>query len=161
MLQKIFLIAFLIVSFFQSSKAQKIYHKEYYANGTVKAEGWLLNDNKVDYWKLYHTNGIIAEKGHYKNNIRQNYWYFYSTNNKPKLEGHYEKGKMTNWWLYYDANGKVNHKCQLNMGVKNGYCLMYKNEKIASAAKFRNGKKIKEWFNLKNFKKENNLSDLR
>jgi len=144
-----------------SSIGQKAYHKEYYANGNLKSEGWLINGNKIDYWKFYHTNGNISEKGHYKNNIRVKYWYFYNTNTKPKLEGHYKDGKMTDWWLYYDSAGKIHHKCQLNMGIKNGYCLEYKNEKLTSAAKFINGKKIKEWFSLRSFKKDNNLSDLR
>ena len=38
---------------------------------------------------------------------------------------------------------------------------MYKNEKLVSASKFKAGKKIKEWTDLKSFKEENNLSDLK
>jgi len=68
---------------------------------------------------------------------------------------------MANWWLYYDATGKIQHKCQLINGVKNGYCLKYKKEKLASAEKYSNGKKIKEWYSLSSFKKENSLSDLK
>tara|TARA_R110002049_G_scaffold122465_2_gene277297 strand:+ start:7437 stop:7613 length:177 start_codon:yes stop_codon:yes gene_type:complete len=55
---------------------------------------------------------------------------------------------------------KANHKCQLENNQKNGYCLMYKNEKIVSAAKYKSEKKIKTWTNFKAFRKENNLLDL-
>ena len=38
---------------------------------------------------------------------------------------------------------------------------MYKNEALISAVKFKAGQKIKEWTDLKSFKKENKLSDLK
>ena len=56
---------------------------------------------------------------------------------------------------------KINHKCQLKDNHKNGYCLMYKNEKLIAASKYKAGKKLKEWTDFLSFKKENNLSDLR
>ncbi|MEN1786321.1 MAG: hypothetical protein AAGF77_14465, partial [Bacteroidota bacterium] len=65
------------------------------------------------------------------------------------------------WWLFYDENEKINHKCQLKDGIKNGYCLKYVNEKLKSAEKFKNGKKIKEWYSFGSLKRENKLSDLR
>ena len=77
------------------------------------------------------------------------------------MEGSYVNGKKSNWWLFYDSNEKVNHRCQLKNNQKNGFCLMYTNEKLTSAVKFSNGKKIKEWTDLASFKKENNLNDLK
>ena len=35
------------------------------------------------------------------------------------------------------------------------------NEKLTSAEKYHNDKKIKEWFSFTRFKRENNLSDLK
>jgi len=35
------------------------------------------------------------------------------------------------------------------------------NEKLTSAEKYSNGKKIKEWFDFSSFKRDNNLSDLK
>lgn len=61
---------------------------------------------------------------------------------------------------FYDENGKINHKCQLNANQKNGYCLIYSNEKLVSAVKYSKWERIKEWKDLKSFKKENKLSDL-
>jgi hypothetical protein len=34
-------------------------------------------------------------------------------------------------------------------------------EELKSAEKYKNGKKIKEWFSFNSFKKENKLSDLK
>ena len=111
--------------------------------------------------KFYHSNGLKSQLGHYDNNKRENYWYFYLENGSLNKEGHYLNGKMTKWWLFYNKNGRVNHKCQLSRGVKNGYCLKYKDEKLISAEKHDNGKKIKVWYNLGSFKSENKISDLR
>ncbi|RDY59419.1 toxin-antitoxin system YwqK family antitoxin [Flagellimonas nanhaiensis] len=139
----------------------KMYHREYYDNGLVKAEGWKQGDTKEDFWKHYFSNGKIQAQGHYKMDLKDGYWYFHNKEGKLEKEGHFKKGQQINWWLFYDANGKINHKCQLRNGVKNGYCLKYTDEELKSAEKYKNGKKIKEWFSFDNFKRENKLSDLK
>lgn len=65
------------------------------------------------------------------------------------------------WRLFYDENGNINHKCLLMDGIKNGYCLKYVGEELKTAEKFKDGKKIKEWFSFASFKKDHNLSDLK
>lgn len=35
---------------------------------------------------------------------------------------------MTGSCLLYDDKGRINHKCQLNKGMKKGYSLKYENE---------------------------------
>ena len=62
---------------------------------------------------------------------------------------------------HYDTKGRINHKCQLNNGKKNGYCLKFENEELVSAEKYQNGEKIKEWFSFVDFQRENKLSDLK
>ncbi|WP_136465933.1 toxin-antitoxin system YwqK family antitoxin [Flagellimonas onchidii] len=141
--------------------AKKEYHREYHSNGLLKSEGWKKGEFKEDFWKFYHPNGKIMEKGHFKHDQKVGYWYFYDLGGRPEMEGHYKQGKMAMWWLFYDEHGKINHKCQLQKGVKNGYCLKYKNEKLTSAEKYAKGKKVKEWFDFRSFKKENKLSDLK
>lgn len=99
--------------------------------------------------------------GHFHNSVKNGYWYFHSQNGLLQKEGHFMNGNMASWWIFYDEHGLVNHKCQLKNGVKDGYCLLYENKKIISAEKYKGGKKIKEWFDLASFKKDNDLSDLR
>lgn len=139
---------------------EKKYQKNYYNTGNIKSEGWVKDNKKNGYWKFYYENGNIEKEGHFSNNKPVKYWYFYTQNGNKKSEGHYLNGEKAKWWLFYDDMEKINHKCQLKFNKKNGYCLMYKNEKLISAAKYKAGKKLKEWTNLKAFKKENNLLDL-
>lgn len=140
---------------------EKNYDKTYYDNGNLKSEGWLRYNVKTDYWKFYHENGKISEQGHYKYGKREKYWYFYNKNRVRTKEGHYSKDEQVDWWLFYDPQGRINHKCQLDMGVKNGYCLKYKDEKLTSAELYSNGEKVREWTNFAAFTKENSLSDLK
>lgn len=70
------------------------------------------------------------------------------------------KGKKNKWWLFYDSMVTIIYKCQLKNNKKNGYCLMYKNNKLVSAKNYKPGKQLKEWTDFKAFKKENNLKDL-
>ncbi len=155
-----FIWFFLLVGNMPSSS--KKYLKEYHSDGMLKAQGWInKKGQKVNYWTFYHPNGEKAEHGNYRSGKREKYWYFYRPNGTIEMEGHYANGKKAKWWLFYDENGKINHKCQLSGGIKNGYCLKYKDEKLKSAQKYTNGKKIKEWYSLRSFKRENKLSDLR
>ena len=155
----VFFSIFLILGFNESE--DKTYDRTYYDNGKLKSEGWLRYNVKTDYWKFYHENGKIASQGPFAYGKEDGYWYFFDKNRIRTKEGHYEKGEQINWWLYYDNKGRINHKCQLNMSVKNGYCLKYEDEKLISAEKYSNGEKIKEWSNFDAFKKENSISDLK
>jgi antitoxin component YwqK of YwqJK toxin-antitoxin module len=137
------------------------YEKTYHENGKLKSEGWLRFNVKTNYWKFYHKNGKIASQGHYEYGKKQKYWYFYSENRVRVQEGHFADGEKINWWLFYDKKGRINHKCQLNKGVKNGYCLKYIDNELTSAEKYSNGKKIKEWTSFGDFKKEISVSDLK
>jgi antitoxin component YwqK of YwqJK toxin-antitoxin module len=103
----------------------------------MKAEGWMLGNKKIDYW------------------------FFYRKDATKEKEGHYINGNKESWWVFYDKLEKVSHKCQFKNNIKNGYCLIYKNNNLIKASKFKDGKLIKEWKDFASFRKENNLSDLR
>ncbi len=144
-----------------SLAAQKKYHKSYYNNGVLKEEGWQQNSIKIDYWKFYNPNGTIKKEGRYHRGKPIKYWYFYTRNGEKKEAGHFEKGIKSNWWVFYDRGSIIDMKCQFKNNKKNGYCLIYKNKKWVKAEKYSNDKKIKEWTDLKSFRKENKMSDLR
>ncbi len=156
------LISFLLVFVLPpTNNTESQYFKDFYESGKPKSEGWLEDGKKTGYWKFYYENGKTSEQGHYKLNKREKYWYFYSPNRIRIKEGSYLAGKMISWWLFYDTKGRINHKCQLNNGKKNGYCLKYENEELVCAEKYQNGEKIKEWFSFVDFQRENKLSDLK
>lgn len=153
------LLPFLFVFILFPTK--RVYDRSYHDNGKLAAQGWKENGEKEDFWKFYYPNGNLMEQGHYMMNLRNGYWYFYDQNGSLEMEGHMINGQKANWWLFYDKNERINHKCQLKDGIKNGYCLKYMDEELKSAEKYRNGKKVKEWFNFRSFRKENKLSDLK
>ncbi|GAB5565534.1 MAG: hypothetical protein Wins2KO_25970 [Winogradskyella sp.] len=152
---------FLLFLFSQLGIAQKHYQKNYFDNGQLESAGWMENGQKSKFWYYYHKNGNLKAKGHYKVNKKTKFWAFYNESGQLESEGHFNRGKRINWWVYYDNKGRVTHKCQVHNNKKNGYCLMYTNGKLSSAVKYKFDKKIKEWTDLRSFKKENRLSDLR
>lgn len=126
-------ISLFILFLLFSSFVEKEYIKLYYKNGTIKEEGWMLNQKKTDYWFFYFENGHKKEEGHYLNN---------------------QKNK---WWIFYNENKKILKKCEYRNNELNGLSLIYKNDKIIKAEKFKNGIRIKTWTNLNDFKKDNPL----
>lgn len=158
MFQKPIVIVFFLCSF--CINAQKKYYKSFYSNGQLKQEGWIKNNKKNGYWKFYYKNGNLEKEGHFIDNLQIKYWYFYARNTIKKKEGHFKNGLKNNWWLFYDYKGQLEHKCQLEKNQKNGFCFKYQENKLIKAEKYKSGLKIKEWTDLKSFKKENSLSDL-
>jgi antitoxin component YwqK of YwqJK toxin-antitoxin module len=161
MVYRFLMICIFLFIFPVTNTSESKYFKDFYDSGQPKSEGWLKDGKKTGYWKFYYANGLPSKQGHYENDRRAKYWYFYSPERIRIKEGNYLSGEMSNWWLFYDTKGRINHKCQLNKGKKNGYCLKYENEELVSAEKYRNGEKIKEWFNFVDFRRENKLSDLK
>jgi antitoxin component YwqK of YwqJK toxin-antitoxin module len=153
------LICFVLAAF--NSAEDKRYKRTYYEDGTLESEGWMRFNVKTDYWAFYHPNGKLSEKGYYTYGKRQNYWFFYNEHRVRTKEGSYKDNEEFGWWLFYDTKGRINHKCQLANGIKNGYCLKYKEAKLISAEKYKEGKKIKEWTSFNAFTHENSLSDLK
>lgn len=112
----------------------KEYVREYYVNKKLKAEGWIENNKKVDYW------------------------FFYNENGSKKEEGHFENGKKTSWWIIYNSKNKIVKKCEYKNDKLNGFSVIYEDGTIVKAEKYTFGKKLKEWESIAEFKKDN--SDL-
>ena len=109
----------------------KTYVKNYYPNKNLKEEGWILNDKKNDYWFYYFENGLKKEEGHYKSNHK------------------------VNWWIFYDEKQTIIKKCEFKNDKLNGISIIYSKGEIIKAEKYNNGKKIKTWNSLSEFKKDN------
>lgn len=89
MKNNVFIVCFFITF---SLVGQKIYHKSFYENGTLKKEGWLENNQKTDYWIFYYKNGNIKKEGRFKSNLPIKYWFFYRENSSKEKEGHFVNG---------------------------------------------------------------------
>ncbi|MHA7056411.1 toxin-antitoxin system YwqK family antitoxin [Aquimarina sp. M1] len=156
------LFIFTVIYAFSSSQIAitKEYHREYYTDGAIKAEGWIMDNQKIDYWYTYHRNGNISEQGHYSNNKKNGYWYFYSQENKLIKEGHFIDNKAEKWWIIYDIatsniKDQVTRKYQYQNDKKNGYGLLYRKNKLFKAEKYIDDQKTGEWTDIYSFKKDN------
>lgn len=138
-----------------SATERKMYVKEYDHSGNITAEGWSVNSQKTDFWTFYHKTGEIASKGHYKNDTRSGYWYFYSVEGNLLKEGHYENGNFDKWWIFYDLALQEKRKIQYQNNEKNGFCLIYKKNKLIKAEKYQNDLLTGMWDTLRSFRQDN------
>jgi antitoxin component YwqK of YwqJK toxin-antitoxin module len=122
----------ILFGFFQAS-AQRTYNKTYFNNGKIQSEGWMSQNQKVDYWFYYYENGTKKE------------------------EGHYEANKKCKWWIFYNPNKEIDKKSEFDNDQLNGFSIFYKKNKIIRAEKYFMGKKTKEWNSISEFKKDNTI----
>jgi len=153
------LFLFLFSIFGNQEPVSEEYRYEYYSNGVVKSKGWISDSNKKGYWYFYYPNGRVSKKGHFTNDEKDKYWYFYSQQGQLVKEGHFIKGKAEKWWIIYDIaekkENRVTRKYQYKNNKKNGYCLLYRNDKLFKAEKYNNDQKTGEWTDIFSFKKDN------
>ncbi len=152
---------FLLLFSFSGSQLStpKAYQYEYYDNGVLKSEGWKSGNTKEGYWYFYYPNGKVYQKGKFSKNEKHGYWYFYSQHNQLYKEGHFISNKAEKWWIIYDIasdkESRITRKYQYKNNKKNGYCLLYKNDKLFKAEKYSNDLKLGEWTDIFSFKKDN------
>jgi antitoxin component YwqK of YwqJK toxin-antitoxin module len=91
------------------------------------------------------------------NGEKTDYWYFYSIDGTLREKGHFAENKKVNWWIFYSDKEKISKKCEYINDKMNGLCIIYTNGKISKAEKYNNGKLIKSWTDLSEFKKDNNI----
>ncbi len=111
----------------------KTYVKNYYPNGIIKDEGWLINGEKNEYWFFYYENG------------------------NKKAEGHYLNNNKCNWWIYYNENKEIIKKSEYKSNKLNGITIIYTDGEISKAEKYVNGKHVKTWTSISEFKKDNDF----
>lgn len=150
-------LTFILILFISWSApfADKMYTKEYDDSGTLKAEGWVKDNTKVNYWIYYHDNGKVASEGHYEDNHKSGYWHFYNKQGKVIKEGHYDKGIAENWWIFYDLAANTKQKIQYQNNKKNGFCLIYEGRKLQKVEKYVNDTHQGTWTDIRSFKRDN------
>lgn len=135
---KFSMLFFMLFCSYFLSFGQDVYLKNRNNSDQIISEGWINNQKH-----------------------KKGYWYYYYLNGKVKSEGHYKENKKTKWWVFYNEDGTVKFKCQFKKDLKDGYSLCYKENKLYKSEKFKENKKLNEWFSISDFRKENNLSDLK
>jgi antitoxin component YwqK of YwqJK toxin-antitoxin module len=110
----------------------KQYSKNYYINGNLQSEGWMIQNQKTDYWFYYFENGNKKEEGHFVNN------------------------KKTKWWVYYNSEKEIIKKTEYKNDFANGLSIVYKAGKVVKAEKYNMGVKTKEWNSLSAYQNDKN-----
>lgn len=132
-----------------------VYHEEYFNNKVLKAEGWMLNGKKVQYWKFYNTYGVLKSEGHFENDVRTKYWFFYRANGSLWKEGTFTNGIIDDWWDFYDTKEQIIERCQYKSGLKNGYRVVFVNAKPKRVEKFELDTKTDQWTSYASFVLDN------
>jgi antitoxin component YwqK of YwqJK toxin-antitoxin module len=143
------------ISVAENPSTEKNYQKEYYTNGTLKAEGWEIGADKTDYWYFYHLNGKVASKGKFSNDTKEGYWYFFAESGVLIKEGHYQKGVAQDWWIFHDIATRTEKRFQYKNNEKNGFALIYKKRRLKRVEEYKNNRKIGEWTSIFTFKRDN------
>lgn len=82
--------------------------KEFYPDGTLKAEGSYLNGKKTGAWKYLHPNGKLEQTGVYDQIGRfQGTWKWFFDDGKLRIEEQYSHGKKDGLSSEYDEKGRA------------------------------------------------------
>jgi len=127
---------------------EKSYLKNFYQNGKLKSEGWLINDKKGLFWIYYFENGETKSEGRYAQENKQGYWKDYYKGGIIKAEGRYKKGAKTDWWIFYDKMGQKTNEGHYIGEIKNGFHHIYEEGKPKFAGHYVNDVKKGTWVTL-------------
>jgi uncharacterized protein len=108
------------------TKADGVRHgdwKEFYANGTLKAEGKYENGVRVGDWKFYHDNGRLEQTGRYST-----------------------KGEYAGEWLWYYPSGNLRREESFLNGLSDGLMTEYDDDGIIiTQGEYIEGMEEGEW----------------
>jgi len=74
-----------------------IYSKTYFDNGVLKAEGRLLDSNKIGWWNFYYSNNNIKKKGAYLKGEKHGFWETFYKNGQTELLLEWNQGLKSGW----------------------------------------------------------------
>ncbi len=94
--------------------------KEYYDNGSIKAEGDYLNDLKNGNWRYYYKSGNLEETGSYVNNKPDGKWYWYYSDGSLLREESFYNGLPDGMLTEYDKVGNIITQGDYLEGKKEG-----------------------------------------
>ncbi|MEI6683311.1 MAG: toxin-antitoxin system YwqK family antitoxin [Bacteroidota bacterium] len=122
-----------------------------YKNGVVIGEGVIKDDgNRDGHWKDYYSDGSLKAEGNYDNGKQVGEWKYYHPNGKIEQTGKFSKqGKLEGTWKWYFDNGKLLREENYRNGLKDGNSTEYdENGLVIEAGEFVNGNEDGPWFEL-------------
>ena len=122
-----------------------------YRNGLLAGEGLVLQDgSRSGSWKEYYPDGSLKAEGEYDNGTRTGPWKFYHPNGKTEQTGKYNKeGKPEGTWRWYYDSGQLLREESYYRGKKDGMSEEYDAEgNLIEKGEYFEGLEDGVWFQL-------------
>ncbi len=94
--------------------------KDFYPDGTVKAEGQYSDNRRTGVWKFYNESGKLEQTGSFSNGRPDGLWTWYYEDGTILREEEYVMGQRDGSFTEYTQTGEVITKGQYAEGEKNG-----------------------------------------
>ncbi len=122
-----------------------------YKNGLITGEGIVKEDgNRDGPWKDFYPDGTLKAEGNYDNGKQTGVWKYYHSDGKTEQTGKFNKqGKLDGTWKWYFDNGQLLREENYRNGLKDGMSSEYdENGILIEEGEFINGNEDGPWFDL-------------
>ncbi len=122
-----------------------------YQNGLIIGEGIVKDDgNREGYWKDFYPDGSLKAEGNYENGKQTGIWKYYHQNGKIEQTGKFSKqGKLDGTWKWYFDSGQLLKEESYRNGARDGLSTEYdETGKVIEEGEFVDGNEDGPWFEL-------------
>lgn len=122
-----------------------------YKNGVITGEGIVKEDgNRDGFWKDFYPDGSLKAEGNYDNGKQTGAWRYFHPNGKIEQAGKFNKqGKPDGAWKWYFDSGRLLKEENYRGGLKDGMSTEYdETGKVIEEGEFVNGNEDGPWFEL-------------
>jgi len=122
-----------------------------YHNGIITGEGNMLDDgNKDGHWKEFFTDGSLKAEGNYEDGKPTGEWKYFHLNGKTEQAGRFNKqGKPDGKWKWFYDDGKLLREENYRNGLRDGLLSEYDEDgTLIQEGDFVNGEEDGPWFYL-------------
>lgn len=92
-----------------SLSAQETNKKEFYEDGTLKAE-FSANSETSVWASYYYPNGAVREIGKYENGKPDGFWQSWDVEGRKVCEAYYNSGVKDGKWLFWQDQGSTQYE---------------------------------------------------
>jgi len=120
-----------------------------YKNGIIIGEGIVKDDgNRDGHWKDYYPDGSLKAEGNYDNGRQTGEWTYYHSNGRIEQTGKFNRqGKFEGTWKWYFDTGQLLREETYHDGLKDGLSTEYdETGKVTEEGEYVNGNEDGPWF---------------
>ena len=118
--------------------------KEYWPNGTLRAEGVYRNDQRVEDWVFYRDNGEKEQEGMYRDGQVHGLWTWWYPGGNIHRKERYTRGRLSGEFLELDTAGEVLVQGQYEDGQRDGFWQVHIHDHLEEGS-YLLGQKDGEW----------------